>query len=50
MVNYAWVHGLKDGEGATFYVTDRGAYDPGRPQETVRLIPARSATYYWGRG
>lgn len=48
MVNYAWVHGLRDGEGATFYVTDRGSYDPGRPQETVRLIPARSATYYWG--
>lgn len=48
MVNYAWVHGLKDGEGATFYVTDRGAYDPTRPQETVRLIPARSAMYYWG--
>lgn len=48
MVNYAWVHGLKDGEGATFYVTDRGAYDPGRPQESVRLVPARQATYYWG--
>lgn len=48
MVNYAWVHGLKDGEGATFYVTDRGAYDPNRPQESVRLIPARQATYYWG--
>jgi len=48
MVNYAWVHGLRDGEGATFYVTDRGAYDPARPQETVRLVPARSATYYWG--
>ncbi len=48
MVNYAWVHGLKDGEGATFYVTDRGAYDPARPQETVRLIPARQATFYWG--
>ncbi|WP_347240519.1 nitrous oxide reductase accessory protein NosL [Thermus sp.] len=48
MVNYAWVHGIKDGEEATFYVTDRGSYDPARPQETVRLIPARSATYYWG--
>lgn len=48
MVNYAWVHGLRDGEGATFYVTDRGAYDPARPQETVRLVPARSATFYWG--
>ncbi|WP_018111029.1 nitrous oxide reductase accessory protein NosL [Thermus igniterrae] len=48
MVNYAWVHGLRDGEGATFYVTDRGAYDPARPQESVRLVPARSATYYWG--
>ncbi|MFN4070497.1 MAG: nitrous oxide reductase accessory protein NosL [Thermus caldifontis] len=48
MVNYAWVHGLKDGEGATFYVTDRGAYDPAKPQETVRLIPARQATFYWG--
>ncbi|KHG64427.1 MAG: nitrous oxide reductase accessory protein NosL [Thermus sp.] len=48
MVNYAWVHGLRDGEGATFYVVDRGAYDPAHPQETVRLIPARAATYYWG--
>ncbi|MFD3006564.1 nitrous oxide reductase accessory protein NosL [Thermus tengchongensis] len=48
MVNYAWVHGIRDGEGATFYVTDRGAYDPARPQESVRLIPARQATYYWG--
>ncbi|WP_234554221.1 nitrous oxide reductase accessory protein NosL [Thermus caliditerrae] len=48
MVNYAWVHGIRDGEGATFYVTDRGAYDPARPQEIVRLIPARQATYYWG--
>jgi len=48
MVNYAWVHGLKDGEGATFYVTDRGSYDPKDPQGSVRLIPARRATYYWG--
>jgi hypothetical protein len=48
MVNYAWVHGLKDGEGATFYVTDRGSYDPKNPQGSVRLIPARRATYYWG--
>ncbi|GAB5602789.1 hypothetical protein FJNA_13140 [Thermus sp. FJN-A] len=48
MVNYAWVHGLRDGEGATFYVTDRGAYDPNRPQESVRLIPARDAVFYWG--
>ncbi|WP_114313082.1 nitrous oxide reductase accessory protein NosL [Thermus caldifontis] len=48
MVNYAWVHGLRDGEGTTFYVTDRGAYDPAKPQETVRLIPARQATFYWG--
>lgn len=48
MVNYAWVHGIRDGEGATFYVADRGAYDPARPQENVRLIPARQATYYWG--
>jgi len=48
MVNYAWVHGLKDGEGATFYVTDRGSYDPQNPQGSVRLIPAQKATYYWG--
>ncbi len=48
MVNYAFAHGLRDGEGMTFYVTDRGAYDPARPQERVRLIPAREATCYWG--
>jgi nitrous oxide reductase accessory protein NosL len=48
MVNYAWVHGLKDGEGATFYVTDRGSYDPQNPQGSVRLVPARRATYYFG--
>lgn len=48
MVNYAFVHGLADGDGMTFYVTDRGAYDPARPQETVRLIPARWAVFYWG--
>ncbi|TBH17591.1 nitrous oxide reductase accessory protein NosL [Thermus thermamylovorans] len=48
MVNYAWVHGLGDGEGATFHVTDRGGYDPARPQETARLVPARQATFYWG--
>ncbi len=48
MVNYAFVHGLQDGEGATFYVTDRGSYDPKDPQGSARLIPARRATFYWG--
>jgi hypothetical protein len=48
MVNYAWVYGIADGDGSTFYVTDRKAYDPARPRETVRLIPAREAVFYWG--
>ncbi|RDI95198.1 Tat pathway signal protein [Meiothermus sp. QL-1] len=48
MVNYAWVYGLRDGVGTTFYVTDRGAYDPARGPEAVRLIPARQAVYLWG--
>lgn len=48
MVNYAWVHGLVDGVGSTFYVTDRGAYDPAKGPASVRLIPAREAVYLWG--
>lgn len=47
MVNYAWVYGLQDGVGSTFYVTDRGAYDPARGPASVKLIPARQATYLW---
>ncbi len=48
MVNYAYVYGLKDGEGTTFYVTDRGAYDPAQGPVAVSLIPARQAVYLWG--
>ncbi len=48
MVNYAWVYGLRDGVGSTFYVTDRGIYNPTRGLESVRLIPARQAVYLWG--
>jgi len=48
MVNYAWVYGQRDGVGTTFYVADRGAYDPARGPASVRLIPARQAVYLWG--
>lgn len=48
MVNYAWVHGLLDGMGSTFYVTDRGAYNPAKGPAAVRLMPAREAVYLWG--
>ncbi|MCS7069224.1 MAG: nitrous oxide reductase accessory protein NosL [Meiothermus sp.] len=48
MVNYAWVYGLRDGVGSTFYVADRGAYDPARGPAAVNLIPARQAVYLWG--
>ncbi|GEM88099.1 nitrous oxide reductase accessory protein NosL [Meiothermus granaticius] len=48
MVNYAWVHGLRDGVGTTFYVADRGLYDPAKGPEAVRLLPARQAVYLWG--
>lgn len=47
MVNYAWVYGLQDGVGSTFYVTDRGAYDPAQGPASVKLIPARQATHLW---
>lgn len=48
MVNYAWVYGLRDGVGSTFYVADRGAYNPAKGPEAVNLIPARQAVYLWG--
>jgi hypothetical protein len=48
MVNYAWVYGLRDGVGSTFYVADRGAYDPAKGPAAVNLIPARQAVYLWG--
>jgi nitrous oxide reductase accessory protein NosL len=48
MVNYAWVYGLRDGVGSTFYVADRGLYDPAKGPEAVRLLPARQAVYLWG--
>jgi len=48
MVNYAWVYGLRDGVGSTFYVTDRGAYDPAKGPAAVNLLPARQAVYLWG--
>ncbi|AWR85462.1 nitrous oxide reductase accessory protein NosL [Meiothermus taiwanensis] len=48
MVNYAWVYGLRDGVEGTFYVTDRGAYDPAKGPAAVSLIPARQAVYLWG--
>ncbi|MCX7740444.1 MAG: nitrous oxide reductase accessory protein NosL [Meiothermus sp.] len=48
MVNYAWVYGIRDGVGTTFYVTDRGAYDPAKGPAAVNLIPARQAVYLWG--
>ena len=44
MVNYAYVHGLQDGQGTTFYVADREAHG----LATVKLIPARQAVYLWG--
>ncbi|WP_040779238.1 nitrous oxide reductase accessory protein NosL [Calidithermus timidus] len=47
MVNYAWVYGLRDGVGTTFYVTDRGAYNPAKGPAAVSLIPARQAVYLW---
>lgn len=42
LVNFAFVYGLPDGHGTTFYVTDRGPAAPGE------LVLARSATFYWG--
>jgi nitrous oxide reductase accessory protein NosL len=48
MVNYAWVYGLRDGVDTTFYVADRGLYDPAKGPEAVRLLPARQAVYLWG--
>jgi len=48
MVNYAYVYGLRDGVSTTFYVADRGAYDPARGPAAVNLIPARQAVYLWG--
>lgn len=48
MVNYAWVYGLRDGVGSTFYVADRGAYDPAKGPAAVSLMPAREAVYLWG--
>ncbi|GIW34153.1 nitrous oxide reductase accessory protein NosL [Meiothermus sp.] len=48
MVNYAWIYGLRDGVGSTFYVADRGLYDPAKGPEAVRLMPARQAVYLWG--
>ncbi len=48
MVNYAWVYGLRDGVGSTFYLADRGAYDPAKGPAAVNLIPARQAVYLWG--
>lgn len=47
MVNYAYVHGQRDGVGSTFYVTDRAAFDPARGPVAVRLLPARQAVYIW---
>ncbi len=47
MVNYAYVYGIRDGYGTTFYVTDRGQYDPAKGPDSVRLIPARQAVYLW---
>jgi hypothetical protein len=44
MVNYAFVHGLIDGNGTTFYVTDRASFRPEAPGE---LIMAQEATFYW---
>jgi len=46
MFNYAWVHGIEDGNGATFYVMAvDGSQVPCKP---IGLIPARDATYIWG--
>jgi hypothetical protein len=48
MINHAWVHGIRDGHGTTFYVSDRGLYDPAQGRNAVRLLPARLASFLWG--
>jgi hypothetical protein len=47
MFNYAYVHGIRDGDGATFYVTDRASFNFEVPKEG-KLVMARDATFYWG--
>jgi hypothetical protein len=44
-INYAYVHGLEDGAGATLYVTDAGG---SLPASVERLLPARQALFHWG--
>lgn len=46
MINYAYAVGIKDGEGATFYV----ANEAGRDQPQHGLVAARHATFIWAEG
>jgi hypothetical protein len=41
--NRAWVEGIRDGHGATFYVADHAA----PPEAAGDLLPGRAARYLW---
>ena len=44
-LNYAFVHGLRDGADATLYVTDAAG---GLPANAEVLLPGRQALFHWG--
>ncbi len=44
-LNYAYVHGLRDGADATLYVTDAAG---SLPASAEHLLPARRALFHWG--
>jgi hypothetical protein len=46
-LNWAYVHQHRDGDGATYYVTDHGGPVPERGDE---LLLARDAVFHWAEG